>query len=71
MNLKDITDPSDFKTTKLPALAELDILKRCYICKDLLNAPVRTQCDHTRTVHNVYENFYFEIIDVRFVKQRF
>ncbi|AOW30114.1 postreplication repair E3 ubiquitin-protein ligase RAD18 [Candida albicans P57072] len=47
MNLKDITDPSDFKTTKLPALAELDILKRCYICKDLLNAPVRTQCDHT------------------------
>lgn len=46
-NLKDITDPSDFKYTTIPNLAELDVLERCYICKEFFRAPVITSCHHT------------------------
>ena len=44
---EDITDLSDFKNTHIPALAELDVLERCYICKEFFNAPVITSCNHT------------------------
>ncbi|CAK9440130.1 uncharacterized protein LODBEIA_P42300 [Lodderomyces beijingensis] len=46
-SLDDITDPSDFRTSKIPALEELDVLERCYICKEFFNAPVITSCNHT------------------------
>ncbi|CAI5760651.1 unnamed protein product [Candida verbasci] len=46
-HLQLITDPSDFKNTKLPILSELDLLKRCYICKEFFKAPVITSCNHT------------------------
>ncbi|KAI5964471.1 RAD18 [Candida theae] len=45
--MKDITDPSDFKHTAIPNLAELDVLERCYICKEFFRAPVITGCHHT------------------------
>lgn len=45
----NISDPSDFKTTKLPNLAELDLLKRCFICKDFFQAPVTIS-----TCHHIY-----------------
>lgn len=38
---------SDWKTTKLPRLSQLDSLLRCLICKDFLKAPVITSCNHT------------------------
>lgn len=38
---------SDWKTTKLPKLSQLDSLLRCLICKDFLKAPVITSCNHT------------------------
>ncbi|RLV96582.1 Postreplication repair E3 ubiquitin-protein ligase RAD18 [Spathaspora sp. JA1] len=47
LNSTEITDPSDFKSTKIPALSELDNLKRCYICKEFFRAPVITTCNHT------------------------
>lgn len=40
-------DPSDWKNTRLPKLAQLDSLQRCLICKDFLRAPVMTSCNHT------------------------
>ncbi|KAI3404219.2 RAD18 [Candida oxycetoniae] len=46
-NIGDITDPSDFRKSSIPALAELDVLERCYICKEFFNAPVITSCHHT------------------------
>ncbi|ODV81870.1 DNA repair protein rad18, partial [Suhomyces tanzawaensis NRRL Y-17324] len=45
--LRSITDPSDWKTSLLPELAELDTLQRCYICKEFFRAPVITSCNHT------------------------
>lgn len=47
--LDNITDPSDFKLTKLPNLSELDLLKRCFICKDFFRAPVTIS-----TCHHIY-----------------
>lgn len=46
-NIKEVTDPSDWKNTKIPALYQLDSLQRCYICKEFLQAPVVTSCNHT------------------------
>ncbi|KAI5956838.1 RAD18 [Candida jiufengensis] len=46
-NLESISDPSDFKSTTIPALSELDVLERCYICKEFFRAPVITSCNHT------------------------
>lgn len=40
-------EPSDWKNTKIPKLAQLDSLQRCLICKDFLKAPVITSCNHT------------------------
>ncbi|GEQ69346.1 hypothetical protein JCM33374_g3017 [Metschnikowia sp. JCM 33374] len=40
-------EPSDWKNTKIPRLAQLDSLQRCLICKDFLKAPVITSCNHT------------------------
>lgn len=40
-------DPSDWKKSRLPKLAQLDSLQRCLICKDYLKAPVITSCNHT------------------------
>ncbi|AWU77797.1 uncharacterized protein C5L36_0D05230 [Pichia kudriavzevii] len=43
---EDVSDPSDWKNTKYPDLANLDSLMRCQICKEFLQAPVLTTCDH-------------------------
>ncbi|KAH3667116.1 hypothetical protein WICMUC_005463 [Wickerhamomyces mucosus] len=42
-----ITDPTDFKTTSIPKIFEIDSLLRCHICKEFLNAPMLTSCGHT------------------------
>ncbi|CUM65195.1 uncharacterized protein PRCAT00002823001 [Priceomyces carsonii] len=47
----DISDPSDWFSTSLPKLADLDSLQRCYICKEFLKAPVITSCNHTFCSH--------------------
>ena len=46
-DLSNITDPLDFKTTKIPQLFEIDSLLRCHICKEFLSAPMLTSCGHT------------------------
>lgn len=46
-DLSNITDPLDFKPTKIPKLFELDSLLRCHICKEFLSAPMLTSCGHT------------------------
>ncbi|AQZ13751.1 RAD18 (YCR066W) [Zygosaccharomyces parabailii] len=46
MTLK-VTDPTDFRQTAIPQLAQLDTLVRCHICKDFLKVPVLTPCCHT------------------------
>lgn len=46
-NLQKVTDASDWESTKLPNLKELDSLQRCFICKEFLKAPVITSCNHT------------------------
>jgi len=46
-DLSNITDPLDFKTTKVPKLFEVDSLLRCHICKEFLSAPMLTSCGHT------------------------
>ncbi|GAO50956.1 DNA repair protein rad18 [Saitoella complicata NRRL Y-17804] len=43
----DITDPSDWTPTLLPALSSLDSSLRCQICKDFFTAPLITTCSHT------------------------
>src|SRR5436190_5921744 len=47
MDQEDISDPSDWKNTSLPALYSLDSTLRCLICKDFYTAPVITTCLHT------------------------
>lgn len=50
MALKDIdkvTDPSDWDGSRMPYLSQLDSLQRCFICKEFLQAPVVTSCNHT------------------------
>lgn len=54
-NLQNVTDPSDWESTKLPNLKELDSLHRCYICKEFLKAPVITSCNHTFCSHCIRE----------------
>lgn len=54
-NLQNVTDPSDWESTKLPNLKELDSLQRCYICKEFLKAPVITSCNHTFCSHCIRE----------------
>lgn len=46
-DLSNITDPLDFKTTKIPKLFEIDSLLRCHICKEFISAPMLTSCGHT------------------------
>lgn len=46
-DLSNITDPLDFKNTKVPKLFEIDSLLRCHICKEFLAAPMLTSCGHT------------------------
>lgn len=41
------TDSSEWLSTKLLKLSQLDSLQRCLICKDFLQAPVITSCNHT------------------------
>ncbi|BFZ59793.1 E3 ubiquitin-protein ligase rad18 [Saitoella coloradoensis] len=47
MTETDITDPSDWSPTLLPALSSLDSSLRCQICKDFFTAPLITTCSHT------------------------
>ena len=53
--LQNVSDPSDWDSTKLPNLKELDSLQRCYICKEFLKAPVITSCNHTFCSHCIRE----------------
>lgn len=46
-NLQNVTDPSDWRQSKVPGLSQLDSLQRCFICKEYLKAPVMTGCNHT------------------------
>lgn len=46
-DLNTITDPTDFKSTTVPKLFELDSLVRCHICKEFLSSPMLTSCGHT------------------------
>lgn len=46
-DLSNITDPLDFKNTKIPKLFEVDSLLRCHICKEFLSAPMLTSCGHS------------------------
>lgn len=53
--VENVTDPTDWQDTKLPLLAELDSLKRCYICKEFFRAPLVTSCNHTFCSHCIRE----------------
>lgn len=46
-SLESVTDPTDWKCSRIPELADLDSLLRCFICKEFLKAPVMTGCNHT------------------------
>lgn len=45
--LDQISDASEWQQTQLPALSDMDLLQRCYICKEFLRAPVIAPCNHT------------------------
>jgi hypothetical protein len=42
-----VTDPTDWKETKLPFIFPLDAALRCEVCKEFYTAPVITNCCHT------------------------
>lgn len=42
----EVSDPTDWDSTELPAISSLDSMLRCHICKDYLKAPVLTSCGH-------------------------
>lgn len=46
-NLENVTDPTDWNSSQIPDLTDLDSLLRCFICKEFLRAPVMTGCNHT------------------------
>ncbi|KAH3680678.1 hypothetical protein WICPIJ_008173 [Wickerhamomyces pijperi] len=46
-DINSITDPTDFKSTRVPKLFEVDSLLRCHICKEFLSSPMLTHCGHT------------------------
>lgn len=50
-NLQNVTDPSDFRSSQIPKLTELDALQRCFICKEFMKAPMTTSCNHTFCSH--------------------
>lgn len=54
-SLQNVTDPSEWHATKVPALSTLDTLQRCYICKEFMKAPVSTSCNHTFCSHCIRE----------------
>ncbi|KAF8241330.1 DNA repair protein rad18 [Wilcoxina mikolae CBS 423.85] len=47
VQLANVSDPSDWKSTNFPFIASLDAALRCEICKDFYTAPVITNCCHT------------------------
>lgn len=54
-NLENVTDPSDWRSTKIPDFSQFDTLQRCFICKEFLRAPVITGCNHTFCSHCIRE----------------
>lgn len=54
-HLQNVTDPSEFKDLKVPKLTELDVLQRCFICKEFMKAPMTTSCNHTFCSHCIRE----------------
>jgi E3 ubiquitin-protein ligase RAD18 len=47
METPPVTHPSDFSTTSVPTLSDLDRLLRCQVCKDVFRTPMITSCAHT------------------------
>src|ERR1700760_1724170 len=47
----DISDPSDFANTSIPALSEFDTILRCQVCKEMFDTPMITSCSHTFCSH--------------------
>ncbi|KAK9319945.1 hypothetical protein V1517DRAFT_348647 [Lipomyces orientalis] len=45
--MDEISDPSDWTSTRLPTLSLLDSSLRCRICKDFFTSPFMTECAHT------------------------
>jgi E3 ubiquitin-protein ligase RAD18 len=43
----ELSHPSDFQSTSVPDLTDIDGLVRCQICKDFFETPMITKCSHT------------------------
>jgi E3 ubiquitin-protein ligase RAD18 len=43
----ELSHPSDFQSTSIPNLTDIDSLVRCQICKDFFETPMITKCSHT------------------------
>jgi E3 ubiquitin-protein ligase RAD18 len=43
----ELSHPSDFQSTSVPDLTDIDSLVRCQICKDFFETPMITKCSHT------------------------